>query len=234
VSHLEKFKMHELARVQPTSVNIFLRHVKSALSFAVRNGYLGKNPAAAVSLCRVPTNSEPRYLTEVEIEKLREGAADNPELLQMIDFSLRTGARRAELTNIRWADIDLDRGIVYIKNREGFTTKSKRSRAIPMSERLREMLVGMRSEGMKPEYRVFNMSYWRFGTCFRDAVQKAGLPASITPHVLRHSFCSHMIMRGVPIATVKELMGHASISTSLIYTHLSEGHFSDSVNRLPF
>ena len=173
-------------------------------------------------------------MTETEVERLRHVAADHIELLRMIDFCLRTGARRGELVNVRWMDIDFDSGLVYIRNQPEFTTKSKRGRAIPISKKLRQMLDEMRPENANPTDKLFNTGYWSFGSRFRDAVQKAGLPLSITPHVLRHTFCSFLVMRGTPMATVRELMGHSDFSTSLIYSHLSKGHLTDSVDLLPF
>jgi integrase len=232
--HLEQFRLNELKRVKPTSLNIYLRHIKSALAFAVRNGYIEKNPATGLPLCRVPQNNIPRYLSSSEVERLRTAAAGHPDLLRMIDFCLRTGARRGELVSVRWMDVDLERGLVYIRNQPNFTTKSKRGRAIPISKRLRQMLEEMRPAHPDPEAKLFEKGYWAFGSGFRAVVKQAGLPASITPHVLRHTFCSFLVMAGVPMATVKELMGHADISTSMIYTHLSGQHKSESVENLPF
>ena len=65
-------------------------------------------------------------------------------------------------------------------------------------------------------------------------MRRAELSESVTPHVLRHTFCLFLVMAGTPMATVKELMGHSDISTSMIYTHLSGRHKSDSVELLPF
>lgn len=56
----------------------------------------------------------------------------------------------------------------------------------------------------------------------------------VTLHVLRHSFCSHLVMAGVPLRAVQELMGHQSYETTLQYAHLSPGHSSQQVNKLPF
>jgi integrase len=233
-NHLERFRVNELKRVKPTSVNIYLRHIKSALAFAVRNGYLEKNPASRLPLCRVAQNNIPRYLSEGEVERLRAAATDDSDLLRMIDFCLRTGARRGELVTVRWMDLDFENGLVYIRNQPNFTTKSKRGRAIPISKRLREMLEGMRPKSVDPSEKIFQSGYWSFGARFKAAVKRAGLPDSITPHVLRHTFCSFLVMAGTPMPTVKELMGHADISTSMIYTHLSGRHKSDVIDLLPF
>jgi len=233
-SHLEQFRINELKRVKPTSLNIYLRHIKSALSFAVRNGYIEKNPAAGLPLIRVPQNNIPRYLSTAEVVRLRDAAACDLELLQMIDFCLRTGARRGELVSVRWADVDFERGLVYIRNQPNFTTKSKKGRAIPLSTRLRQMLTDMRPANPDHEAKLFDTGYWSFGSRFRAAVKRAGLPSSITPHVLRHTFCSFLVMAGVPIATARELMGHADVGTTMIYSHLSSLHKAESVELLPF
>ena len=64
--------------------------------------------------------------------------------------------------------------------------------------------------------------------------EKADIKKQVTPHVLRHSFASHLVMNGTPIATVKELMGHAKIETTMIYAHLAPKHLKDSVDKLKF
>ena len=234
MEHIERFKMARLSTVSPASINVHLRHLKSAFSFAVRKGYLKSNPAAKVALIRIPQNNSPRFLTTQEIAALRTACAGDVNLLRMIDFALMTGMRRAEIAHVQWSDIDLERGQISVSNKPGFQTKSKRSRVIPINSNLRQMLLEMQAEEHTADSLLFRIKYWWFGKRFRAAAQRAGLPASITIHSLRHTFASHLVMQGVDLATIKAILGHSDIKVTMIYSHLSPGHLAQSVERLPY
>jgi len=66
------------------------------------------------------------------------------------------------------------------------------------------------------------------------AAEKAGLEKRVHPHLLRHTYGSHLAMAGVDLPTIKELMGHSDISTTMIYAHLHPDHLKKAVNKLPF
>lgn len=232
--HIEQFKLSRLAAVSPTSTNIALRHLRGALSYAVRKGYLKSNPAAKVALVRVPLNSQPRFLTEEEIAALRSACEKDIELLRFVNFALMTGMRRAEIVNTLWSDVELARGQITVSNKPGFETKSKRSRVVPINSNLRQMLTEMQAEGYLPDAPLFRTKYWWIGKKFRKAARRAGLPDTITIHSMRHTFASYLVMQGVDLATVKAILGHSDIKVTMIYSHLLPGHLSQSVERLPY
>ena len=232
--HLEKFKLQRLGQVKASSVNVALRHIRAALSYAARKGYVHKDLAACVKLIHVPKNSQPRFLQADEIEKLRDAIKHDPKLTRMVNFILWTGVRRKEMVTLQWTDIDLKRRTVTIRNKPGFRTKSGKSRVIPINQNLAEMLKEMTAAKPSPDDRVAELGYWGFGQRFRKAVRQAGLNDGFSIHTLRHTFASHLVMAGVDLPSIQEILGHHDISMSMVYAHLSPDHLARTVDRLPF
>ena len=123
-----------------------------------------------------------------------------------------------------------------VQNSAEFTTKSKRNRRVPISEYLAVIL-----ENRKPFSRcayVFHRNDKPFTADnvtkrFKKYVRKAKLDDGLHFHSLRHSTASLLVQANVPIYTVKEILGHSQIATTLIYSHLSESHLQESVNNIP-
>lgn len=236
ISHqdIERFRLTRLEQIKPTSVNVELRHIKAAFSYAVENGFIKENPAGQVKLNKVPQKNHPRFLSEEEIKKLRKTCAETPDLLRMVDFALWTGMRRREITSLQWKDIDFKRRVIMVRNKEAFRTKSGKERAIPMTEQLEAMLFEASSDNHTAEDRVFSLGYWWFGKQFRRVVEEAKLPETTTIHTLRHTFASHLVMQGVDLRSVKEILGHHDISVTMVYSHLSPEHLANTVGHLPY
>lgn len=233
-SDVESFKLERMHQIKPTSVNVALRHLKAAFSYAVRKGYIKENPASKVTLCRASGKNLPRFLTDEEVQCLRGAAKEDIRLLRMINLMLWTGMRRKEVTSLQWSDVDLGRGFITVQNKAGFQTKSGKARIIPINDELKKMLKAMSASKPSPDYPVCELGYWWFGTCFKLLVQKAGLHNGITLHSLRHTFASHLVMQGVDLVSIKEILGHHDISVTMIYSHLTPDHLSQTVNRLPY
>ncbi len=230
---IEEFRLHLLRKVKPNSVNVVLRHLKSAMSWAAQRGLISVNPAAKVKLNRVPRNTHMRFLDDAEIQRLRDAIGENLQLRRVVDFALWTGLRRNEIVNLQWSDIDLNRKMLVVQNKEQFRTKSGKSRAIPLNAQLDAMLTEMKALGCRPGDRVFPMNYWTLGQNFRRAARIAEL-GEISLHTLRHSFASHLIMAGADVRSVQELLGHHDISVTMIYSHLSRDHLAATVERLKY
>lgn len=151
------------------------------------------------------------------------------------------GLRRGEIIALEWDHVDLRRGLITIcqSDWEGQVgdTKGGRSRTVPMTSRLREALASARhligprvlyrvSAGQHSPVKAVTIRTW-LGT----AQRKAGLPKK-GPHTLRHTFCSHLAMRGVPARTIQELAGHKDLSTTQRYMHLAPGALTDAIATL--
>lgn len=230
---IEEFRLHLLRKVTPSSTNVVLRHLKSAMSWAAQRGMISTSPAAKVKLNRVTRNTHMRFLDDGEIQHLRDAIGDDPQLRRVVDFALWTGLRRNEIINLQWSDVDLNRKVLIVSNKEGFRTKSGKSRSIPLNTQLVAMLTEMKTVSCRPDDRVFPVNYWTLGQHYRKAARNAGL-GGITLHTLRHTFASHLIMAGADVRSVQELLGHHDISVTMIYSHLSRDHLSATVEKLKY
>ena len=231
--HFEHFRLISLARIKPTSVNVALRHLKAAFSWATEHGFLETNPAAKVRLNRIAQNLHPRFLKMEEVERLRQAAMEDTRLLHIINFALWTGMRRKEIITIRWGDVDLERRTIVVQNHGEFRTKSGRSRVIPINASLLALLQEMKRDCRGSEL-VFKMDYWVLGKQFSLAAKKAGLGDDVHIHTLRHTFASHLVMQGVDLPSVQQILGHHDISVTMLYSHLSPEHLAHTVEKLPY
>jgi integrase len=164
-------------------------------------------------------------------------ANNDTDFAELCITALLTGLRLGELLSLRWTDLDLEAKIVLIQNSEGFTTKSKRSRVVPMSEELSKLLLD-RKENLRSESEfVFSNRYGRKlreGTIehkFKQCVRRAGLNDKLHFHSLRHSFASALVMSGVSLYAVQKLLGHSQSKTTEIYSHLLPQQLHSEINK---
>ncbi len=206
----------------PKTINNFLTVLRKTLAVAVDYGILTHVPKI-----RHLKTDPPKFDFFDFSEADRLLAAADPAWRTLILVALRTGLRRGELMALRWEDVDLvARRLVVRRNlvRGKFTTpKSGRSRTVDLSEHvvsalkahrhLRGELVFCHDTGRPYTSGELRHPLWR-------ACKKAGL-RHVQWHTLRHSFASHLTMRGIPIKAVQELLGHATIEMTMRYAHLS-------------
>jgi site-specific recombinase XerD len=170
----------------------------------------------------------PTVLSPEEVTRLIEAA---PNLLyRTILMTLySTGMRRAELVQLKAGDIDKELMLVHI--REG---KGKRDRNVPLSlkllDALREYWRWMKPKtylfpgtvnGSRADKPITPKVLWE--AC-REAAQRAGITKAVRPHLLRHSFATHLVEGGADLPTVQALLGHTDLKPTSIYLHLSERH----------
>jgi integrase/recombinase XerD len=121
---------------------------------------------------------------------------------------------------------------------ENFTTKSKKQRYVPVCEELVKLLkvkseTQVVNEGFvfcKPDGCAYTGDY--ASKCFKDACRSLGIDKAIHFHSLRHSFASNLVQKGVSLYVVKELLGHSSISTTEVYSHLNVESLREAVKKL--
>jgi integrase len=156
----------------------------------------------------------------------------------LVPFAIHTGLRIGELRGLDWTDVDFVAAKVTVRRRmwqnDVDTTKSNKSRTIPLSATARAALVEQRYRtGLSPVGRVFGeMTYSVCRYAFGVMSRRAGLGKVIRPHDLRHTFASQLTMRGVPLKTIQELLGHADITMTLRYSHLAQEAVQHAVSLL--
>lgn len=147
----------------------------------------------------------------------------------MIILSLKTGMRRGELFDLRWDDTDLTNRILTIR---GEIAKSSKTRHIPLSPIAFKTITNWQKQAPTPNGRVFpsddgdrldnvNNSW--------TSILEAAAIESFRWHDMRHDFASKLVMKGVPLNTVRELCGHADLNTTLRYAHLAPDHKADAI-----
>ena len=222
----------------PWSALMYYRTLKAAFSKAVVWGYIEENPLKKIKAPK-QKKSLPVFISKSDLEKIIQHTST--KLLQDIfSTAFYSGMRLGEILNLIWDCVDFSRRVIIIKNINGFVTKSKKERVIPMNDRLLDLFLKkyqtskMLSKNDYIFYRVIgvklNEDY--VSKQFKKAVRSACLNDEIHFHTLRHSFASNLIQKGASIYVVKELLGHESISTTQIYSHLQSENLSQAVSLL--
>lgn len=181
---------------------------------------------------RLPYPKRPRslplILTQEEAVRLIESAS-NLFHRAMLMTLYSTGMRRIELCHLKVDNIDSERMLIHIRH-----GKRSRDRSVPLSPRLLETLREY-YRWMKPKTYLFPGARrnWRVDKpitpkvvwiACREAAQRAGIDKPVSPHLLRHSFATHLLEQGADLATLQALLGHAELKATSIYLHLSERH----------
>lgn len=208
------------------TVNRNMASIKAFLNFALRRKYIHDNPMKEIRQYREIKNP-PRFLTKDEIVTLLKMAKDT-DLYPCVATAIYTGARQAELFHLEWQDIDLLQNTVTICNKDGFTTKSKKFRVIPLHPALKSILSPI-ARGSGPCFDIVNHR-----RVFGRIIRKSKLRGDIGWHTLRHTFASQLVMSRADIVTVSKLLGHADLKTTMIYSHLTKEHEQEAVERLSF
>lgn len=208
------------------------RHISSLKSFfkyLVNNEYINNNPTDLLSLPKMEFRL-PKYLTIEELEKILSTAKENKKTserdLLILEIFYSTGIRLSELSNIKIEDIDNKNRTIIIKgkgNKERYVFYSREC-----SKCLKNYLENNRNAlNIKGSNYLFLSTKGNQLTpagieyIVNNIFIHSGINTQLTPHVLRHTFATHMLNEGANLMTVKELLGHSNIATTGIYTHVS-------------
>ena len=217
------------------TVNAEMVVIRMMFRLAVQWHYAEKNPTDGVSKFKLPKKNPPRFLTQEECEKL---LSNSDEWLYPIYYTfLNTGLRKAELENLEWSDLDFNRKKIKVSIKGDWSPKTD-ERQIPISEGLYPVLQKQKQKSNSnyvfPDEdgkRIFRNRLLRR---IKTLAKKLKLGDDVGIHTLRHTFASHLVMKGVDLATIKQLMGHSDIETTMIYSHLTEDHVNNAVDKLNF
>ena len=240
--HLMSFLQHERERglanepkesprrLSSESVYLEIAALRAFYRFAEDEKLLPANVAENLSLPR-RWQRLPKALTHLEIEKLL--APEAPETPQslcdqaVLELAYASGLRLAELRNLRLEQLHLDAGFINVIG------KGNKERVVPVGrkavEALNRYIEAGRAKLVTPRTPA-NVFLTKRGTPFASVtlwlrvkrrVRRAGIARNITPHMLRHSFATHLLEHGADLRVIQELLGHASISTTEVYTHVA-------------
>jgi integrase len=213
---VEGYKANRKGHVSTTTVNREVTLLKSIMAKALEWKRISVNPIAGKAVKKFrEENRVMRILTLEEARKLL--AYSYGWLKAFIIIALCTGMRRNEILSLTREDIDFAANEIRVRAE---ISKSKRMRLVPMNAEVKKLL---RSMVKGDRFIFFNEVTGRnlqdVKTAFRTAKKKAGIKGKLRVHDLRHTAASWMIEDGIDLVTVKEILGHASVQTTMIYCH---------------
>ncbi len=214
------------------SLQRLLSAVRSLYRWMLREGIANHNPATPVRAPRSPRHL-PATLDADAIGRLLDIPCDTPLAIRdkaIMELFYSSGLRLSELASLQWNQIDLPSGMVTV------TGKGNRSRMVPVGRFAVEALLEWRkARGQFASFEEPHVFVSQRGNAIATRTIQArirywakhqGIAQNIYPHLLRHSFASHMLESSGDLRAVQELLGHADISTTQIYTHLDFQHLA--------
>lgn len=187
-----------------------------AVKFYVK--VLGGGEDIAIPLSKAPKKL-PVILSKKEIEKMIQ-VTNNFKYRAIISIMYSAGLRLSELLNLKWADIDFKRKTIHVKN-----SKGGKDRVVMLSPKVAKMLkrmakpmnglVFVNRKGEKYSSRLIH-------NLIAKSASRAEIMKAVTPHTLRHSFATHLLESGLDVRYIQQLLGHSSVKTTMIYTHVSK------------
>ena len=223
-------------RLSSESVYLEIAALRAFYRFAENEKLLPANVAENLSLPR-RWQRLPKALSNDEITKLL--APETPETPEnlcdqaVLELAYASGLRLAELKNLRLEQLSLDAGFINVIG------KGNKERVVPVGRKavaaLNRYLEASRPKLVTPRSPA-NVFLTRRGTPFaavtlwlriKNRIRRAGAVRNITPHMLRHSFATHLLEHGADLRVIQELLGHANISTTEVYTHVTGNRLRD-------
>jgi integrase/recombinase XerC len=214
--------------LSPKSLQRRLSACRSFYRWLLRHGRIAANPAAGVRAPKAPRKL-PQVLDPDEAKALVEVPTDAPLGLRdraLLELFYSSGLRLSELCALRWHDLDLEGGLVTVLG------KGRKQRSVPVGSHARAALAAWR-DAQRPanDAPVFPgrngaLTPRAVQLRLRRLAQRQGLFKRVHPHLLRHSFASHVLESSGDLRAVQELLGHADIATTQIYTHLDFQHLA--------
>ena len=216
--------------------------LKSFFSFLVMNGEIDEDPTESLGSPRVG-RTLPRCLSEDEVARLldeasKTGTPESQRDATILELLYATGLRVSELVSLNVQDIDLQESYVRCW---GKGSQERIAYLYPKAlAELKEYLAGARvallgarknEQALFVNHRGERLTRQWVWNILKSYSKKAGIDERITPHTLRHSFATHLLQNGASLRHVQELLGHSSISTTQVYTHLTDSHLREEYEK---
>ncbi len=203
--------------------------VRGLYKFAASEGHMRSDPAEQIETARLHRNL-PRYLSLDEVERVLEVSdATTPEGLRdraMLELLYATGLRVSELIALERSDFNFDVGYLVCEG------KGRKERIVPFGRSAKKWLERYLREGRLKLVRKTTDAFFlsrlgkamtrqRFFQILKSCGKRAGIDRPLSPHVVRHSFATHLLERGADLRSLQLMLGHSNIGTTQIYTHVS-------------
>lgn len=220
--------INSLKDLNARSVAHYITVINSFYLFLIDEGIIEENPCLNIISPKIPKKL-PNYLSEDEIDNLLDVRLVTPYDYRnkaMLELLYATGVRITELINLKVSDVDLFNCFIRVFG------KGKKERIVPISdlavkyltiyiEEYRNMILKEHdSEYLFISNSYKNISRQGFFKILKAECERCGIGKTVSPHVLRHSFATHMLKHGADLRIIQELLGHEDISTTQIYAHL--------------
>lgn len=255
-SHLQQKVNRHTSSSRGEGYRVYFRTLKAAFNKATEWDYINENYFLKVKLPK-KQKLAPVFISSDQLSAINRQIKNNV-VKNFIVFAFYTGMRLDEIINLRWKNIDLENQVITVGD-ENFTTKGRNQRFIPICEEafnaIENVKLRIRQEdggqvqnekekkiiSIEPLSRARDYVFCKangeqytgdhISQSFKRACKTAGLDSRIHFHTLRHSFASNLVQKGVPLYTIKELLGHSSISTTEIYSHLNMESLREAVKK---
>ncbi len=252
VSSVDYNKIREYLRFiykynyKKTTVARKISALRTFYKYLYRERVVEANPVAGVSAPK-KTKSLPKFLDKEEIEQILNNVnIESPSGFRnraILELLWATGMRISELSGLNFGDLNLEHNEIKVFG------KGSKERIVLISERAKQYLERyihtarrLVAKDFPPPPQEENSPVFINNTGYRlnpktirnvinSIVEKISLPQKVTPHMFRHSFATYLIENGADLRVVQELLGHASISNTQIYTHISTKHLTDTYNK---
>ncbi|MDR0723583.1 MAG: site-specific tyrosine recombinase XerD [Endomicrobium sp.] len=214
--------------LKPKSIYRLIESLRQFYKFLTLEELSQNNPTTYLTVPKVPQDL-PQMLTFDEVTNLLNSVSDENEMnirnKAMLELLYATGLRVSELINLKFCDINLQDSFVRVLG------KGSKERLVPFGQKAKnfiEIYLSKRKALLSVTDNIFisrlgkkisRVEFWRQ---LKNIVKNAGITKNVTPHTLRHSFATHLLSRGADIRFVQEMLGHSSIATTQIYTHLDK------------
>lgn len=216
--------LKETKNYQEWTLYTALWYVRSAINKAISEGIINKNPWKNIKTKKPESTRD--YLEYDDLIKLKETSCGNPEIKKAFLFSCNTGLRFSDIRQLKWKNIEGNQIKMKMK-------KTKSTIIIPLSKSALEYISD--SSNKSDESYVFDLpkSDGTVGYYIKIWSAKAGINKKVTFHVARHTFATILLTYGADFESVKELLGHSDIRTTLIYAKVVDQKKRSAIDKLP-
>ncbi len=209
------------------------RNLRTFFNWAVDNEYILRSPLTRMKPPKLP-EKKPVWINNIELNEILSNI-NSVQLKDIYQILFYTGMRASELLSMTWSNIDLQEKVLFIKNSNSFSTKTGKERAIPMAQKVYNIIykqpTRFKGELLFVKNGVkFSVDY--VSKQFKKSLRSTELDGNIHLHSLRHSFASNLVKEGANIFYVSKLLGHSKVSTTEIYSHVRTDDLRKSIELL--